>query len=202
VATTQPIGRGAHARRRVMAAALDQLAAEGSAGFTMESVARRAGASKATLYRHWTSASALLVDAMTATFQPLPPPAGGDVHDDLAALLTRAAELLTSDRFPRLMAAIVDLAERDPALGRLHADLTEQQRRPVLELVRRGQEQGAIAADADPEVVVDLLTAPFFYRRLIAHRPLPPTLPQAIVDQVLPRRSPSGGPSADGPRPT
>ena len=45
-----------------------------------------------------------------------------------------------------------------------------------------------VAAEADPEVVVDLLTAPFFYRRLVAHRPLPKTLPQAIVDQVLPRR--------------
>lgn len=184
---TEPVGRGAHARQRVMAAALDLLADEGSAGFTMESVARRAGASKATLYRHWPSTSALLVDAMSAAFRPLPPPAGGDVHDDLVALLTQAAGLLASDRFPRLMAAVVDLAERDPALGRLHADLTEQQRRPVLELVRRGQAEGRIAADADAEVVVDLLTAPFFYRRLIAHRPLPPTLPQAIVDQVLPR---------------
>lgn len=181
-----PVGRGTHARHRVMAAALDQLAAEGSAGFTMESVARRAGASKATLYRHWPSASALLVDAMSTTFAPLPPPVSGDLRNDLVALLTQAAGLLASDRFPRLMAAIVDLAERDPALAELHASVTEQQRRPVLDVVRRGQAQGQIAVEADPEVVVDLLTAPFFYRRLVAHRPLPKTLPQAIVDQVLP----------------
>lgn len=182
-----PVGRGARARQRVTAAALDQLAAEGSAGFTMESVARRAGASKATLYRHWPSASALLVDAMAETFRPLPPRAGSDVREDLVALLTQAAGLLASDRFARLMAAIVDLAERDPALAGLHADLTERQRRPVLDVVLRGQAEGEIPAGADPEVVVDLLTAPFFYRRLIAHRPMPATLPRAIVDQVLPR---------------
>ena len=181
-----PVGRGARARDRVMAAALDQLADEGSAGFTMESVARRAGASKATLYRHWPSASALLVDAMTATFRPLPAPAGDDVREDLVVLLEQAARLLSSDRFPRLMAAVVDLAERDPALGRLHADLTEQRRSPVLQLVHRGQAEGRFPAGADPEVVVDLLTAPFFYRRLIAHRPMPPTLPRAVVDRVLP----------------
>ena len=102
------IGRGDRARQRVLAAALDQLADEGSAGFTMQSIARRAGASKATLYRHWPSASALLVDAMAEAFRPFPAPATGD-----------------------------------------------------------------------------LLTAPFFYRRLIAHRPIPPSMARAIVDQTL-----------------
>jgi AcrR family transcriptional regulator len=180
-----PVGRGERARGRVMAAALEQLAAEGSAGFTMEAVARRAGASKATLYRHWPSAPALLVDAMTTAFAPLPTPDTGDVRDDLVALLTQAAQLLTSDRFPRLMAAVVDLAEREPSLAALHAGLTEAQRRPVLELVRRATSEGRIAADADPEVVVDMLTAPFFYRRLVAHRPIPTTLARALVDRLV-----------------
>ena len=115
-ARTRPrqIGRGDRARERVLTAALDQLADEGSAGFTMQSIARRAGASKATLYRHWPSTSALLVDAMAEAFQPFPAPATGDLRGDLVALLTGAAHLLTSERFPRLMAAVVDLAERDP----------------------------------------------------------------------------------------
>ena len=183
-----PIGRGQRARERVLAAALDQLAEEGSAGFTMEAIARRAGASKATLYRRWPSASALLVDAMATTFRPLPSPPGDDVREDLLTLVTRAAALLRSERFPRLMAAIVDLAERDPALADLHADVTAQQRRPVLEVVARGQARGQIAADADPEVVVDLLTAPFFYRRLVAHRPIPDTLPRELVERVVLQR--------------
>jgi AcrR family transcriptional regulator len=184
----QPVGRGARARERVMAAALDQLADEGSAGFTMEAIARRAGASKATLYRRWPSASALLVDAMASTFRPFQTPPGDDVREELVALLTMASEMLASGRFPRLMAAIVDLAERDPALASLHVGVTAQQRRPVLQLVRRAQAQGEIAPDADPEVVVDMLTAPFFYRRLVAHRPIPTTLARSLVDQVLLRR--------------
>jgi AcrR family transcriptional regulator len=170
-----------------MAAALDQLAEQGSAGFTMEAVARRAGASKATLYRHWSSASALLVDAMSTTFEGFPAPATRDFREDLVALLEMAAERLESPRFPRLMAAVVDLAERDPALAGLHAHLTASRRRPVKEILRRGQENGDIPEDADLEILVDLLTAPFFYRRLIAHRPIPRTLPEALVKQVFPR---------------
>ena len=186
-APTRPgqIGRGDRARQRVLAAALDQLADEGSAGFTMQSIARRAGASKATLYRHWPSPSALLVDAMAEAFRPFPAPATGDLRGDLVALLTSAAHLLTSERFPRLMAAVVDLAERDPGLAHLHADLTAERRRPVLDVLRRGQQRGEVAPDADLELLVDLLTAPFFYRRLIAHRPIPPSMARAIVDQTL-----------------
>ena len=180
-----PVRRGDRARQRVLAAALDQLAEQGSAGFTMEAIARRAGASKATLYRRWPSSSALLVDAMAAAFRSFPAPATGDLRGDLVALLTSAADLLSSERFPRLMAAVVDLAERDPALAQLHADLTAQRRRPVLDVLRQGQERGEVAATADLELLVDLLTAPFFYRRLIAHRPIPPSMPRAIVDQSL-----------------
>jgi AcrR family transcriptional regulator len=180
-----PVSRGDRARQRVLAAALDQLAEQGSAGFTMEAIARCAGASKATLYRRWSSSSALLVDAMAAAFGSFPAPATGNLRGDLVALLASAADLLRSERFPRLMAAVVDLAERDPALAQLHADLTAQRRRPVLDVLRQGQERGEVAADADLELLVDLLTAPFFYRRLIAHRPIPPTMPRAIVDQVL-----------------
>ena len=184
-ARPRPIARGDHARRRVLAAALDQLADEGSAGFTMEAIARRAGASKATLYRRWPSASVLLVDAMAGAFKPFTTPATGDLRGDLIALLTLAADLLGGERFPRLMAAIVDLAERDPYLAHLHADLTARHRRPVLDLLRPGQERGEIPSDTDLELLVDLLTAPFFYRRLIAHRPIPSSMARAVVDQVL-----------------
>lgn len=180
------VGRGDRARRRVKAAALEQLAEMGSAAFTMEAVARRAGASKATVYRHWPSASALLVDAMSTTFRPLTPPDTGDVRADLVTLLEMAADLLSGPRFPRLMAAVVDLAERDPDLAHLHADLTASQRRPLLELLRRGREVGVVPPEADLDVLVDVLTGPFFYRRFIAHRPIPSTLARTVVDQVLP----------------
>lgn len=52
-ASTSPIGRGEHARARVLRAALEILAGEGLAALTMDAVARRAEASKATLYRRW-----------------------------------------------------------------------------------------------------------------------------------------------------
>jgi AcrR family transcriptional regulator len=180
-----PRRRGEHARQRVLSAALEVLGESGMPGFTIESVARRAGASKATLYRHWPSASALLVDAMDAEFRPLPDVASGDVRADMVTVLTGAVALLDRSPFPELLAAFVDAAERDPALAGLQASLTERRRAPLLRVVREAVRQGAIAEDADPELVVDLLAAPFFYRRFVAHRPIPADMPAAVVDHVL-----------------
>src|SRR6266545_5568529 len=128
----EPISRGDGARQRVLRAALEVLGEDGLPGFTMEAVARRAGASKATLYRRWPTVGTLLIDAVDATFQPFPVPDTGRVDTDVAHLLTAFVTLLEHTPFPRLLAAFIDAAERDPALAALHADLTRRRREPLL----------------------------------------------------------------------
>jgi AcrR family transcriptional regulator len=169
----------------VLRAALDVLADDGMPGFTVESVARRAGASKATVYRHWPTPSALLVDAMDAEFRPLPEVDTGDLRADLVRLLTAFASSFTDSPFPKLMAAFTDAAERDPALGEMHAELTRRRREPLVRLLDAARGRGELVGDVDVELVVDLLAAPFFYRRLVAHRAMPADMPGAVVDHVL-----------------
>lgn len=188
MAGRQPISRGAGARQRVLGAALDVLDDEGLVGFTMEAVARRAGASKATLYRRWPSVGALLIDAMDATFRPIPVPDTGSLATDVAEVLTAFVPLLEQSRFPRLLAAFVDAAERDPTLTGLHAELTQRRREPLLTVLARARDRGELAGDVDLDVVTDLLTGPFFYRRFIAHRPIPPDLVDDVIAHVLPAR--------------
>jgi AcrR family transcriptional regulator len=187
----EPISRGAGARQRVLLAALEVLYGDGLPGFTMEAVARRAGASKATLYRRWPTVGALMIDAMDATFQPFPVPDTGRVDTDIAQLLTALVALLEHPPFPRLLAAFIDAAERDPTLAALHADLTQRRREPLLVVLARARERGQLPPDLDPEVVIDLLTGPFFYRRFIAHRPIPAVLINDVITHVLtPRATP------------
>src|SRR5437899_700 len=81
------IPRGDRARERILRAALEVLADGGLPGLTMEAIAERARASKATVYRHWRSPGALLVDAMDLTFRPFPPPTTGEVRTDLIELV-------------------------------------------------------------------------------------------------------------------
>jgi AcrR family transcriptional regulator len=180
-----PITRGAGARRRVLDAALEVLGTDGLAGFTMEAVARRAGASKATLYRHWPTTGALLVDAMDATFRPFPAPDSGSVDEDVRVLLNAFVALLKNSPFPRLMAAFIDAAEREPALAEMHADLTRRRREPLLAVLGRAQRRGELSDRLDLELTTDLLTAPFFYRRFVAHHPIPRSLVDDVIAQIL-----------------
>ena len=46
-----------------------------------------------------------------------------------------------------------------------------------------------IGDEADAlELLVDLLAAPLFYRRLVVHHPIPAALPDATIDSVLVER--------------
>lgn len=180
-----PVPRGRRARERVLRAALEVLAERGMAGFRMEAVAEQARASKATVYRHWRSRTDLLVDAMDLAFPPFAPPATGDLRRDLTELLQAQEDLLLRGPFARLLAAVVDAAEREPALAAVHFDLTERRRLLGLDVLRSAQGRGEIPAGANLEVAVDLLAGPAFYRRLIAHRDFPPGYSASVIDHVL-----------------
>jgi len=169
----------------VLEAALDLLADRGLPGFTMEAVAQRAGASKATLYRHWRSPGALLVDAMDLSFRPFPPPATGQLRADLIELEASLEALLVGQPFPRLMAAFMDAAERDPVLRDMHVQLTERRRDLVRDVLVQARRRGEIPPSADVELAVDLLAGPAFYRRFVAHRTFPADYASAVVDHVL-----------------
>ncbi|MGA3404075.1 MAG: helix-turn-helix domain-containing protein, partial [Acetobacteraceae bacterium] len=54
--------RNSEAHRSILAAAAQILNESGYAGFTIEAVARRAGASKPTIYRWWTGKAALITE--------------------------------------------------------------------------------------------------------------------------------------------
>jgi AcrR family transcriptional regulator len=139
----------------------------------MEAVAHRAGASKATVYRRWPSRGALLVDAMDSSFQALPLPATGELRADLLELMAGQGALLGGRPFPRLMAAFMDAAERDPTLASLHVELTERRREPVLRVPADAVRRGEIPPATDLDLAVDLLAGPAFYRRFIAYRAIP-----------------------------
>ncbi|MBO0684776.1 MAG: TetR/AcrR family transcriptional regulator [Candidatus Dormibacteraeota bacterium] len=180
-----PIPRGERARERVLRAALEVLAEQGLPGFSMEAVAARAGASKATLYRHWPTRGALLVAAMDRSFQPAPMPATGALRSDLIELMSRAQATVSDSPFPRLMAAFIDAAERDPTLAGLHVELTERRREPIRRVLSLARERGDIPREADLELAVDLLGGPIFYRRFVAHRAFPRGYAATLVDHVL-----------------
>jgi AcrR family transcriptional regulator len=169
----------------VLRAALEVLADDGLSGFTMEAVARRAGASKATVYRHWSSRGTLLIDAMDLGFRTLPVPATGQLRTDLVELLSGLEALLSSQPYPRLTAAFIDGAERDPVRRDLHTELMDRRREPARQVLALARQRGEIPPTTDLELATDLLAGPLFFLRFIVHRPFPEGYVSTVVDLVL-----------------
>ena len=79
--------------RRVSQAALDLFGEAGWAGFAMETVARRAGVGKASLYLRWNSKEALLADAVTMRMSQVTDADTGTVRGDLTELAVQMLDL-------------------------------------------------------------------------------------------------------------
>lgn len=180
-----PIPRGEAARRRVLRAALELLADEGLSGFTMDAVAQRARASKATVYRRWSSRTELLIDALPLAAPVLVPPDSGDLRADLLELLVELHAALRNPPMARMLAAFVDAAERDPELRSLHADLTNRQREPFRQVLAAARTREEIADAVDLELAIDLLAGPLFFRRFITHHETGVDELAPLVDAVL-----------------
>src|SRR5262245_11035138 len=85
-------GRSDQVVRRVLDAALVELARSGYAGFRMEGVASKAAVNKTTIYRRWPSRAALvtaLVDRMRTPLRQCPLPDTGQLESDLVGAFAR-----------------------------------------------------------------------------------------------------------------
>jgi AcrR family transcriptional regulator len=169
----------------VIAAALQLLAEHGLPGFTMEAVAHRAAASKTTIYSRWPTRTLLLIDAMESASPPLPVPTSDGLRAALIELVSGMQAVLSEKAFPRLMAAFIDAAEREPALREMQVGLTQRRRQPVRQVLTDARRRGEIRDDADIELAIDLLSGPTFYRRFVTHEPFSDGHAAHLVDHVL-----------------
>ena len=178
-------GRPARASARILEATLELLTEEGYGGLTMEGVAARAGVGKATLYRHWGCLPPLVLDAIGTTMSAPVAPDTGSLRGDLVALLDALRRRLADDQLGRLVRALVDAAERDPQMAAVVERFTTERRSALRAVLRRAKDRGEVPADADVEVVIDLLAGPVFYRRLVTRKPVTRSTIEVIVDLVL-----------------
>ncbi|GAB2472118.1 TetR/AcrR family transcriptional regulator [Jatrophihabitans fulvus] len=192
--TDEP-ARGRGGRRRddtrddaILAAAVDVVAELGVEGMTMDVVAARSGAAKATMYRRWPSKTELLLEVLRfvcrprATVQDLP--TTGTLRGDLLAL-TDLFSFDEAGKQLRVMAAAVPLLTREPGLSGLVGEMVAE---PWVGLCRavieRARERGEAVTD-EVETVARIMPSMAVYRLLIEQQPLSARFFTTLVDQVL-----------------
>jgi AcrR family transcriptional regulator len=153
---------------------------------TMEAIAKRAKVGKPTLYKWWPSKAALVLAMFNERLvgEDHSPPA----KSAEAALRARVRKLITAlnGDFGKVMADLIAEGQSEPGVLRdLFGQHVSVRRAAAIADVRRGQAAGEIAADVDPELMIDGMIGPIYFRLLMQHAPLTQDFGQAIVSQVL-----------------
>lgn len=191
---TRPGGRPRDESRdaAILAATIEVLAEVGYDRLTIDAVATRAKASKATVYRRWPGKAALVVDAIhVLKAAPVgdgqePPcifPDTGSLRGDLLAGLTKIGAKLSSDE-GQLMVAVMTAAARDPELAAAMRGTQEEKKRSCQTVVRRAVERGELDDDSGAMTMHEVLPALMNNRLLLSGEPFDETFITHVVDDI------------------
>jgi AcrR family transcriptional regulator len=173
----------------ILDAALDVLAETGYDGMTIDMVAARAKAGKATLYRRWASKSELVLDAvacMKSTDVDLAsPPDTGTLRGDLVALV-KTPTIRESERKLKVMAGIVSMIARDPDLAAAAQEALVEPRAAANRIIfQRAIDRGEIPADVDIEKLCLIGPAMVAYRTLMMRKPVDREFMIGNIDRII-----------------
>lgn len=172
-------------REIVLAATQELMSEEGIVGFSVDEVSRRSGVSKTTIYRHWPSRSALLLDACSHLNSWTEQVDTGSLRGDLTTLAAFLACQLRSSRAATVMPSIIDAAEHDPEMASLLAQMHARFLIPIVAIAERARERGDLPLSYTPIAFADALLAPFFYRRWFSREPLDEPFVQGVIQSLL-----------------
>jgi AcrR family transcriptional regulator len=179
--------RSERAREAILAAAAEMLLARGLVAVSMESVAERAGVSKATIYRWWPTKEALALDALYHDWDVTAGvPDTGSLRRDLLALLRPWARLVSSRPYAPVIGMLVAKANTDPAFAEEYMTrLVKPRRDRARAIFERAIERGEIGGGIPVAVAIDLLYGPIYHRLLHGHARITDRFVGDVVDMVV-----------------
>jgi AcrR family transcriptional regulator len=172
-------------KKAVLEAAHRLLSEAGLGGVSVDEVSKRSGVAKTTIYRHWPSRSALLLDACANLSARPQAPDTGSLQGDLETLSLYIAANLRTASWATVLPSIIDAAERDSKLAELQKKLHGEMRTAFRLIVERAQKRGEIAASVEPSEVIAAILGPLFYRRWFSREPLDGRFVRGVVDRAV-----------------
>ena len=154
---------------------------------SIEAVAERARASKATIYRWWPSKELLALDALRSEWDLATPEEidTGSLAGDLRALILPWTRELAAKPYGRVIASFVARAQIDPDFAREYRKhFVGPRREDGRRALQRAIERGEIPPYTDVEAALDLLYGPFYHRVLHGHAAVTNRFARTIINYV------------------
>lgn len=152
---------------------------------TVDAVAARARASKATVYRRWPSKAELVLAAfIEGVRQVAIHPETGTLRGDLLAIGESCREQ-ASQQAGTIRAVLVETS-RHPALqDALQSQFLEQRKALIHEVLRDAADRGEIDPSVISDELWDLLPGYLIFRIILPARPPTPETVRVLVDEVV-----------------
>jgi len=172
---------------RIAEAALDVLADQGIASFTIEAVAQRAGVGKAAIYRRYAGRDEVLAAAMDYLRDDLPlAPPQGSARERLEKVLDSIRTPMMATRSGRIMAQVISASAHHPDfLASFYARVLGPRRRLLVGILREGVDEGWVDPQADLDVLATLLVGPMIFLKMWHGTPMADTPTAQILDLAL-----------------
>ena len=170
----------------ILDATLEVLADVGYDLLTMDAVAVRAKASKATLYRRWRGKPELVVAAVTqhhTTAETAPDT--GTLRGDLLAAYCGSGGI-SDPRAQAVLAAVVTAMARDPEFAEIYRrDFIGPKIAASRTIYERARERGEVHPDADLTILAPSLAGIVLHRAFLLGDPISPELVGRVLDEVI-----------------
>ncbi len=156
---------------------------------SVETLARRAGVSRSTIYRHWSNKRELVVAAVADLLSrraPVIDSGEPDAVQALRRLVRDLVDLAGGDQATQSVSDFLRVTVRDPELGRLwQRDVLTPRRNQLVVLLRQGIRDGDLRKEFDAEVAADALVGAVHYRILVAGQKVTPAFGDRLVETVV-----------------
>ena len=177
--------RSEEARQAALTATVDLMLDSGVESVTFDDVAARSGVAKTTLYRHFGSKQAMVVEAAGSCFETVPTPDTGDLLQDLSILFDQKRHSASHRQLTELFPMLIAAGDRDPELRALLQRQHEERRRPTRTVLQLAQLRGEISRDLDLEVAVSMVLGPFTIRKLIDRQEVTDEFAERVLREVV-----------------
>ncbi|WP_024793703.1 TetR/AcrR family transcriptional regulator [Tomitella biformata] len=162
----------------------DLLAEVGYDRLSMDAIAVRCGAGKATLYRRWPGKSELVVDAVAQLHGGYPVPDTGSLRGDL---VTMASTLLAANaRRDAVVAGLIPAMVDNAALrNAVRKAIAEPHQEMFCAIVKHAQQRGEVQPGCDLEIIGAVLPAVTFYYPRVRDASAGTEFVERVIDTVL-----------------
>ena len=187
MSTSKITGRPRDARidTEVISAVIAALQKGGYAAVTIDGIARRLGRARSSLYRRWLSKPHLVAYAVVNELGEHPAADSGSLRGDLLSAVTTLWRAFRGPLGYALAGLVADMAQDSALAAAIRKDVLVPRRRSMREAIERARLRGEARDDINIELLLDMLTGPFYFRTLFGHASMNLKDTAQIVDYIV-----------------